>query len=88
MATETQDSKAGSQSSQEYLRRFVISAVAAVWGAFWIVVAMRIYAQRAALSSGLGETSIVGAISTLLLVFVAPAVYIIVQQVHTGLTTA
>lgn len=82
MSAETLTSGADNQHLGNYLRRLTIAAVTAVWAIFWALVAAEIYGQREAFQSGLGGTSVTGAVVTMFLIFILPALYIIYQQIR------
>ncbi|GAB6862908.1 hypothetical protein ACFR97_13520 [Haloplanus litoreus] len=80
MTVETQAEETGSQRTGNYLRRLVIAGIAIVWTVFWVSVTAEIYAQRGAFQSGLGETSILGVVVTMFLIFMLPALFVIFRQ--------
>ncbi|WP_251329813.1 hypothetical protein [Haloplanus pelagicus] len=87
MTVETQADETGTQRAGNYLRRLVIAGIAIVWTGFWASVTAEIYARRGSLQSGLGETSIIGVVVAMFLIFMLPALFVILRQVRGQSTT-
>jgi hypothetical protein len=82
MGMETQHSHTGRNRLSNLLQTVVIVGAALGWAAVWTIVGLRIYAQRAALSSGLGETNGVAAVLVLGVIFILPPLYIVYSQLR------